>query len=84
MNPDPNISVELTDSNELHCFKVTFRAGHPELAEGERVPVEIMLHTRQAFDLFHKLCGTQLVLLCQSKIVPSTEVRQQIPQLLRA
>jgi hypothetical protein len=57
MNPDPNISVELTDSNELHCFKVTFRAGHPELAEGERVPVEIMLHTRQAFDLFHKLGG---------------------------
>jgi hypothetical protein len=55
MSADPNISVELTDANELHCFKLTFRAGHPELAEGERVPLEIMLHTRQAFDLFHKL-----------------------------
>lgn len=57
MSTDPNISVELTDANELHCFKLTFRAGHPELAEGERVPLEIMLHTRQAFDLFHKLGG---------------------------
>lgn len=54
MNDDPNISVELTDLNELHCFKLTFRAGHPALAD-HRVPVEIMLHTRQAFDLFHKL-----------------------------
>ena len=54
---DSNISVELTDKNELHCFKLIFRAGHPELAPGERVPIEIMLHTRQAFDLFHKLGG---------------------------
>lgn len=57
MSDDPNISVELTDENELHCFKLTFRAGHPELPKGERVPLEIMLHTRQAFDLFHKLGG---------------------------
>lgn len=55
MSTDSNISVELTDQNELHCFKLTFRAKHPELGEGERVPVDIMLHTRQAFDLFHKL-----------------------------
>jgi hypothetical protein len=55
VSTDPNISVELTDTNELHCFKLTFRARHPELVEGERLPLEIMLHTRQAFDLFHKL-----------------------------
>ena len=57
MSDDPNISVELTDENELHCFKLTFRAGHPELPKGERVPLEIMLHTRQALDLFNKLGG---------------------------
>jgi hypothetical protein len=52
---DPNISVELTDQNELHCFKLIFRAGHPALNEGERVPLEIFLHTTQAIDLLHKL-----------------------------
>ena len=57
MSTDPNISVELTDQNELHCFKLTFRAQHPELPDVERIPLEIMLHTRQAFDLFHKLGG---------------------------
>lgn len=58
MSNDPNISVELTDANELHCFKLTFRTKHAEMAEGEeRIPLEIMLHTRQAFDLFHKLGG---------------------------
>jgi len=58
MSVDPNISVELTDLNELHCFKLTFRGKQsPDLAERERVPIEIMLHTRQAFDLFHKLGG---------------------------
>jgi hypothetical protein len=55
VSTDPNISVELTDENELHCFKLTFRAGHQELPKNERIPLEIMLHTRQAFDLFHKL-----------------------------
>lgn len=53
---DPNISVELTDANELHCFKLTFRGlPRPELSDADRVPLEIMLHTRQAFDLFRKL-----------------------------
>ena len=55
-NGDGYISVELTDANELHCFKLTFHAKHPEAGE-ERVPLEIMLHARQAFDLFHKLGG---------------------------
>jgi hypothetical protein len=50
---EENISVELTDQNELHCFKLIFRAKHENL--GERLPLEIFLHTRQAFDLFHKL-----------------------------
>src|SRR6266487_4173603 len=54
MSADPNISVELTDENELHCFKVSLRAKNSE-SEGERFPFEFMLHTRQAFDLFHKL-----------------------------
>lgn len=52
---DPNISVELTDLNELHCFKLIFRAKHEVLDEGERIPLEINLHTRQAFDLFDQL-----------------------------
>jgi len=52
---EPNIEVVLTDENDLHCFKLVFRAKHQELGEGERVPLEIMLHTRQAFDLFHQL-----------------------------
>lgn len=34
-----------------------FHAKHPELADDVRVPLEIMMHTRQAFDLFHKLGG---------------------------
>lgn len=54
MSADNNISVELTDANELYCFKLTFLAKRPEL-KGERVPFEILLHTRQAFDLFGKL-----------------------------
>ena len=54
MSADPNISVELTDKNELHCFKLTFQ-GRATIGANERVPVEILLHTRQAFDLFHKL-----------------------------
>ena len=53
---DPNISVELTDANELHCFKLIFRAKYdPELPDNSRMPLEINLHTRQAFDLFDQL-----------------------------
>lgn len=55
-NGDGFISVELTDANELHCFKLTFQVKHPAAGE-ERIPLEIMMHTRQAFDLFHKLGG---------------------------
>ena len=51
---DDNISVELTDPNELHCFKLTFHI-RAEPDSAERVPLELCLHTRQAFDLFHKL-----------------------------
>lgn len=52
---DPNIEVQLTDENEMHCFKVIFRVKQPELAVADRHPIELYLHTRQAFDLFHKL-----------------------------
>lgn len=48
---DPNIQVVLTDESELHCFKLVFRV--KDLPD--RQPIEIYLHTRQAFDLFHKL-----------------------------
>lgn len=51
---EPNISVELTDPSEFHCFKVTFRV-QPSASESERVPLEIFLHTTQAIDLLHKL-----------------------------
>lgn len=47
---DPNIQVVLTDEDEMHCFKLVFGVRHPYSA-----PLEMYLHTRQAFDLFHKL-----------------------------
>jgi hypothetical protein len=56
MTDEPNIEVVLTDPNEVHCFKLIFRARHGEMGEDEdRVPLEILLHTTQAIDLFHKL-----------------------------
>jgi hypothetical protein len=52
---DPNIEVLLTDETESHCFKLVFRAA-PKPGE-ERVPLEIMLHTTQAIDLFSQLAA---------------------------
>jgi hypothetical protein len=54
MSSDPNIKVTLTDPSELHCFRIEFNASPGQPGE-DRHPIEIYLHTRQAFDLFHKL-----------------------------
>ena len=52
--PEPNIEVNLTDENELHCFELVFRAN--PLIHGEALPpIRIYLHTTQAIDLFSKL-----------------------------
>ena len=51
--PEPSIEVVLTNASEFHCIKLVFRAKHD--GEGERVPIEIFLHTTQAIDLFGKL-----------------------------
>lgn len=63
METEPNIEVLLTDPSEAHCFKLIFRAAPPEgkqiFGSEERVPLEILLHTTQAIDLFSKL-ATQL------------------------
>lgn len=52
---EPNIEVQLTDESEFHCFKLIFRAKHESMAEGERLPLEIYLHTTQAIELFSQL-----------------------------
>lgn len=52
----PVINVILTGSGDLHCFKLVFPVKPaPDAAEGQRVPLEIYLHTTQALDLFSKL-----------------------------
>lgn len=54
---DETISVELTDPNELHCFKLIFcvKPAMPDAPEDDRMPLEIFLRTRQAFHLFNEL-----------------------------
>lgn len=59
LNGQDAISVELTGENEFHCFRLTFHVRQSPDSD-DRLPVEIMLHTRSAFDLFHKL-GTALM-----------------------
>lgn len=55
---EPQISVELTDESEIHCFKLVFRAKpHSTLIEQFREPIEIYLHTTQAIELFTQLAG---------------------------
>jgi hypothetical protein len=55
MATNSNIEVVLTDESELHCFKLIFHAA-PQPGE-ERVPLEILLHTTQAIDLFSQLAA---------------------------
>jgi hypothetical protein len=61
---DSNIRVELTDPTEFHCFRLTFNAapkpGSP------RVPIEIMLHTTQAIDLFTQLANQLSVYMAKA------------------
>ena len=55
MAVNSNIEVLLTDETESHCFKLIFHAA-PEPG-AERVPLEILLHTTQAIDLFSQLAA---------------------------
>jgi hypothetical protein len=55
MAANSNIEVVLTDETESHCFKLIFHAA-PEPG-AERIPLEIMLHTTQAIDLFSQLAA---------------------------
>lgn len=49
-----SINVALTDESTLHCFRITVRT-HVGDPVGEIVPIDLWLHTSQAFELFHKL-----------------------------
>jgi hypothetical protein len=53
--PNSNIEVLLTDESEAHCFKLVFHAA-PEPG-AQRVPLEVLLHTTQAIDLFSQLAA---------------------------
>jgi hypothetical protein len=55
MAANSDIEVVLTDETEAHCFKLIFHAA-PEPG-AERIPLEIMLHTTQAIDLFSQLAA---------------------------
>lgn len=48
------IDVELTEESVIHCFRLKLTASH----DGKEVPIEINMHTRQAFELFGKLGET--------------------------
>jgi hypothetical protein len=50
-----NIEVLLTDETESHCFKIVLHVGTEP--GGERKPLEILLHTTQAIDLFSQLAA---------------------------
>jgi hypothetical protein len=44
---NPNITVEITDASEFHCFRMVLNT-----QAGERI--EIMFHARSLVDLIHK------------------------------
>jgi hypothetical protein len=58
MDHNPQIQVDVTDTSEFHCFRLTL---NPEFAPGQRI--EIMFHARSLVDLIHKcsiaLCDWQ-------------------------
>jgi hypothetical protein len=57
-----NIEVHVTGPQDFHCFRLILNA-HAGSQEGDRQPVEIMLHAVSLVDLIHKcslaLCDWQ-------------------------
>ena len=74
LTDEPNIQVLLSDESELHCFKLVFAIA-PE-GGGERVPLEIFLHTTQAIDLFSQL-ATQLSAYMKKASAELLEIRSR-------
>ena len=57
-----NIEIHVTGPQDFHCFRLILNP-HAEPQEGDRHPIEIMLHARSLVDLIHKcslaLCDWQ-------------------------